>query len=174
VIKQFHFNIYLRYYMLTYFDLTFFSVMKIVEGNDSTHMRRLATLSSYVIICVNLSVPLFLSAMLCWRYKVLKIKEAKQSFSTLVLKLDKSSWFSILPPIFFFFRRCFTAIMLSFPLENPFVFIQYMCLVFLSNVWSIYLINFRPYKSRLYSNYMATNESFYSLITMYTLIFTDS
>jgi len=35
-LQQFHFNIYIRYYMLCYFDLTFFSVMKIVEGNNST------------------------------------------------------------------------------------------------------------------------------------------
>mmetsp|Transcript_12360 Transcript_12360/g.19210 ORF Transcript_12360/g.19210 Transcript_12360/m.19210 type:complete len:111 (-) Transcript_12360:692-1024(-) len=49
-----------------------------------------------------------------------------------------------------------------------------MCVVFLSNLWSVFLINYRPYKSKMYSNYMAINESFYSLITMYTLIFTDS
>ena len=35
-LAQFKFNAYIRYYMLCYFDLTFFSVMKLVEGNDST------------------------------------------------------------------------------------------------------------------------------------------
>lgn len=36
VLKQFRFNVYIRFYMLTYFDLTFFAVMKYVEGNTST------------------------------------------------------------------------------------------------------------------------------------------
>lgn len=36
ILAQFKFNAYIRYYMLVYFDLTFFSVMKLVEGNEST------------------------------------------------------------------------------------------------------------------------------------------
>lgn len=39
MLSQFKFNAYIRYYMLAYFDLTFFSVMKLVEGNDSTPAR---------------------------------------------------------------------------------------------------------------------------------------
>lgn len=35
-LAQYKFNAYIRYYMLCYFDLTFFSVMKLVDGNDST------------------------------------------------------------------------------------------------------------------------------------------
>lgn len=35
-LAQFKFNVYIRYYMLCYFDLTFFSTMKLIEGNDST------------------------------------------------------------------------------------------------------------------------------------------
>lgn len=42
-LSQFKYNAYIRYYMLCYFDLTFFSTMKIVEGNDSTEIRRIAT-----------------------------------------------------------------------------------------------------------------------------------
>lgn len=33
-LTQFKFNVYIRYYMLVYFDTTFFSVMKILEGNN--------------------------------------------------------------------------------------------------------------------------------------------
>jgi len=36
---QFKFNAYIRLYMLAYFDLTFFSIMKIIEGNNETAMR---------------------------------------------------------------------------------------------------------------------------------------
>jgi uncharacterized membrane protein len=39
VLKQFRFNAYIRFYMLSYFDLTFFAVMKYVEGNTSTRLR---------------------------------------------------------------------------------------------------------------------------------------
>lgn len=35
-LKQFRFNVYIRFYMLAFFDLTFFSAMKIWEGNNST------------------------------------------------------------------------------------------------------------------------------------------
>mmetsp|Transcript_12360 Transcript_12360/g.19211 ORF Transcript_12360/g.19211 Transcript_12360/m.19211 type:complete len:110 (-) Transcript_12360:1028-1357(-) len=109
--------------MLAYFDLTFFSIMKIVEGNDSTQMRKIATTASFVIFSLSIVVPVFLCCVICWRYKVLTIKDAKASFSTLVLKLDKKSRWRLLVPLFFFFRRLFTAVMLSFPLENPFVFV---------------------------------------------------
>lgn len=33
LIAQFRYNVYIRFYMLSYFDLTFFAVMKYVEGN---------------------------------------------------------------------------------------------------------------------------------------------
>ena len=36
LLRQFKFNVYIRLYMLTYFDLTFFAIMKLVEGNQST------------------------------------------------------------------------------------------------------------------------------------------
>ena len=37
---QFKFNCYIRYYMLVYFDTTFFAVMKIMEGNNSTKVLK--------------------------------------------------------------------------------------------------------------------------------------
>jgi len=39
ILKQFRFNAYIRFYMLAYFDLTFFAVMKYVEGNTTTKLR---------------------------------------------------------------------------------------------------------------------------------------
>jgi ABC-type phosphate/phosphonate transport system permease subunit len=33
LLSQFRYNVYIRFYMLSYFDLTFFSVMKYVEGD---------------------------------------------------------------------------------------------------------------------------------------------
>jgi uncharacterized membrane protein len=33
ILSQFRYNVYIRFYMLSYFDLTFFAVMKYVEGD---------------------------------------------------------------------------------------------------------------------------------------------
>ena len=75
--------------MLCYFDLTFFSTMKLVEGNDSTQMRKIATMASYIIFTLSVVVPVFLMSIVCKRFEVMKIKQAKQSFNTIVLKIDK-------------------------------------------------------------------------------------
>lgn len=73
-LSQFRFNAYIRLYMLMYFDLTFFSVMKLVESNDSTPNRRMATIASYVIITMSFVVPFFLMTIVCKRFEVMKIK----------------------------------------------------------------------------------------------------
>lgn len=77
--------------MLAYFDLTFFSVMKLVEGNDSTQARKIATMASYIIFTLSIIVPTFLMFIVCKRFEVMKIKAAKATFNTLVLKIDKQS-----------------------------------------------------------------------------------
>jgi hypothetical protein len=73
-LSQFRFNAYIRLYMLMYFDLTFFSVMNLVEANDSTPNRRMATIASYVILTLSFVVPFFLMSIVCKRYEVMKIK----------------------------------------------------------------------------------------------------
>jgi len=75
--------------MLTYFDLTFFSVMKIVEGKQHTEMRKIATIASYIILVLSAVVPFFLMFIVCRRFEVMKIKHAKASFNTVILKIDK-------------------------------------------------------------------------------------
>lgn len=73
-LSQFRFNAYIRLYMLMYFDLTFFAVMKLVENNDSTSSRRMATIASYIIITLSFVVPFFLMSVVCKRFEVMKIK----------------------------------------------------------------------------------------------------
>ena len=75
--------------MLTFFDLVFFSIMKIREGRDDTQGRKMATLVSYVIFVLSVIIPVFLMTVVCRRFEVLKIKEAKAPFNTLLLKIDK-------------------------------------------------------------------------------------
>jgi len=74
---QFKFNVYIRFYMMVYFDLTFFSVMKIVQGENTTTARKAALLVSYVIFVINIVMPVFLITIVFRRFEILKIKEAK-------------------------------------------------------------------------------------------------
>lgn len=110
---QFKFNVYIRYYMLVYFDTTFFSIMKIFEGNNSTPARKTALLFSYVVFVINIVLPVVLISTIYRRFDILKIKDAKQSFNTLLLRLDKNSKIRIIVPAYFFIRRCLTACLLT-------------------------------------------------------------
>lgn len=71
--------------MLIYFDSTFFGVMKILEGNNTTTARKLALVLSYVLFVINIVMPVFLITIIYRRFEILKIKEAKQSFNSLLL-----------------------------------------------------------------------------------------
>jgi hypothetical protein len=91
-IGQFKFNMYIRYYMLCFFDLTFFSIRKLVdasEGNDTSKERKMATLASYVVFTLGLVIPVFFISVVCIRQPLMRIKGAKDAFNTLVCKIDK-------------------------------------------------------------------------------------
>jgi len=120
---QFKFNIYVRFYMMVYFDLTFFSVMKIIEGDNTTTARKAALLISYVIFVFNIVMPVFLITIVFRRFEILKIKEAKQSFNTLLLKIDKQAKIRVGNAAYFFLRRIITAILLTLPITSTFIFL---------------------------------------------------
>ena len=115
---QFKFNAYLRLFMLVYFDLTFFAVMKIIEGNNNTSFRKIALIFSYVFFVISIVAPVFLVTLLVRRFDVMKIKEAKRSFNSLVLKIDKDNIWRIINVGFFFGRRLLTAMLLTLPIDN--------------------------------------------------------
>jgi len=143
--RQFKFNAYIRYYMMIYFDSTFFSVMKITEGNNSTTPRKMALLLSYVLLFVNIWAPFFLVAAIFRRFEILKIKEAKQSFNTMITQIDKASRARIGNPAYFFFRRLFTAILLTLPIDNTFIFLQYVFILMSSHAYILYMVALKPY-----------------------------
>jgi len=60
--------------MLSYFDLTFFAVMKYIEGDTSTSLRKAAEVVSYIIMTLSAVVPLFIMTVVCRRFEVMKIK----------------------------------------------------------------------------------------------------
>jgi len=173
-LKQFRFNAYIRFYMLTYFDLTFFAVMKYVEGNTSTDLRKYAEVVSYVIITLSVVLPLFIMTIVCRRYEVMKIKQAKESFNTVVLKIDKQSRWRLIVPGYFFFRRLLTACLLSMPIDNTFIFLQYVFILMSSHAYVLYLVAIKPYQSPLLNNYVLSNETFYSALIIAIFIFSDA
>lgn len=109
--------------MLTFFDLVFFSVMKIREGRDDTSGRKFATLVSYIIFVLSIVMPLFLMTVVCKRFPLLEIKDEKAAFNTLILKLDKQRRTRLAVPGIFFFRRVLTAVLLAMPIDNTLIFL---------------------------------------------------
>ena len=63
--------------MLSYYDLTFFSVMKLTEGSAHTPARKLANMVSYGIIVFSILLPFFFSVLICKRQPYMKVKEVK-------------------------------------------------------------------------------------------------
>ena len=120
---QFRFNVYIRFYMLAYFDTTFFSLMKILDDNNSTTARKAALLVSYVLFVLALIIPVFLIAHITRKFEILSLKEAKQSFNTLLLKIDKGSRWRVMNPAYFFARRLLTSMLLTLPIDNTFIFL---------------------------------------------------
>lgn len=57
--------------MLAYFDLTFFSIMKILDGNNGTAMRKVALFFSYAFFVISIVAPVFFVALLLRRFGVL-------------------------------------------------------------------------------------------------------
>jgi hypothetical protein len=176
-LAQFKFNAYIRYYMICYFDLTFFAIMKLVdasEGNDTTPGRRGATIASYVIFTLSMVVPVFLVSVVCFRFDVMRIKQAKAAWNTLVLKVDKQSRWRLVVPFYFFFRRIITACLLAIPIENTFIFLQYVFVLMSSHSYVLYLVAVKPYQTTLFNNYVLANETFYSALIIAIFIFSDA
>lgn len=160
--------------MLVYFDLTFFSVMKIIEGDNSTTLRKMAVLLSYVLFVVSIVLPVFLISVIFRRFPVLKLKEAKKSFNTLLLKIDKASKWRVINPAYFFARRLLTALLLTLPIENTFIFLQYVFILMSSHAYILYIVACKPYQTPGYNSYVLANETFYSALIIAIFIFSDA
>lgn len=171
---QFKFNAYIRYYMLVYFDTTFFSVMKIMDPNNDTTARKAALLLSYVLFVVNIVLPVFLIAHINRRFDILAMKEAKQSFNSLLLKIDKASRWRIMNPAYFFARRLLTAMLLTLPIENTFIFLQYVFILMSSHAYILYMVAVKPFQTPGINSYVLASETFYSALIIAIFIFSDA
>jgi len=173
-LSQFKFNAYIRFYMLTYFDFTFFSIMKILDGKNSTTVRKVATFFSYAFFVTSIIVPLFFLALLLRKAPVLKEKNGKERFNTLITKIDKLSKWRIFQPILFFFRRAATAGLLCLPINNQYIFLQYIFVLVTSHIYILYLVASKPYQTPIFNAYMLANETFYSALIILIFIFSDA
>jgi hypothetical protein len=171
---QFKANAYIRAYMLCYFDATFFSLMKIMEDDNGTSLRKALLLISYVVFIISVILPVFLITLIFRRFEILKIREAKQSFNTLLLKIDKSSKWRIINPAYFFSRRLLTAILLTLPIDNTFIFLQYVFILMSSHAYILYMVAFKPFQSAGINSYVLANETFYSALIIAIFIFSDA
>ena len=63
-------------------------------------------------------VPVVVMIYLCARFKELSDKKSRESFDTLLHRVDKSSRLRVFMPTFFFFRRFFTAVVLVFKADH--------------------------------------------------------
>ena len=109
--------------MLAYFDLTFFSIMKIIDSNNSTTQRKMALFMSYAFFVISVVAPVFFIFLLLRRFRVLPEKEGKRKFNSLVLKIDKGSRWRVIHVGFFFGRRLLTAMLLTLPIDNQYIFL---------------------------------------------------
>jgi len=171
---QFKFNAYIRYYMIVYFDTTFFSVMKIMDPNNDTVLRKAALLLSYVLFVVNIVLPVFLIAHINRRFDILAMKEAKQSFNSLLLKIDKASRWRIMNPAYFFARRLLTALLLTLPIDNTFIFLQYVFILMSSHSYILYMVAVKPFQTPGINSYVLASETFYSALIIAIFIFSDA
>ena len=77
--------------MVSYFTLCIFSCIKLMEPreNDANDTRRTLSIFAYVIFTLCILLPLIFTTVIFSRFDLMKIKEAKASFNTLIVKIDK-------------------------------------------------------------------------------------
>lgn len=173
-LAQFKFNVYIRLFMLVYFSFTFFSVMKIQDDNNETQMRKIALFCSYIFFVISIVAPVFFIIVLLKKFELLKIKEAKKAFNTLVLKIDKGSKWRVIHVAFFFGRRLLTAILLTLPITSQFIFLQYVFILVSSHAYILYMVATKPFQTPIINSYILANETFYSALIILIFIFSDA
>jgi len=173
-LSQFRFNAYLRFFMLTYFDFTFFSVMKIQDKNNSSSIRKVALFFSYIFFVVSIVAPVFFVALILKRFELFKNKEAKKNYNSLVLKIDKNNKWRVIHVAFFFGRRLITAILLTLPITSQFIFLQYVFILVTSHAYILYMVATKPFQTPVMNSYILANETFYSALIILIFIFSDA
>lgn len=91
-----------------------------------------------------------------------------------MLKVDKQSRWRLVVTFYYFFRRIVTAVLLAIPINNTFIFLQYVFVLMSSHSYVLYLVAVKPYQTTLINNYVLANETFYSALIIAIFIFSDA
>lgn len=133
--------------MISYFTLCIFASIKIMEPreNDINDTRRALTISAYIVFTLVILLPLIFMTVICSRFDLMKIKEAKASFNTLIVKIDKQSRYRLMIPFFYFLRRLSIALLIAIPIDFPYIFLQYVLTLMITHLYVLYLVSYKPY-----------------------------
>jgi hypothetical protein len=74
----------------------------------------------------------------------------------------------------FFGRRIVTAGLLCLPINNQYIFLQYIFILVTSHIYILYLVASKPYQTPIFNAYMLANETFYSALIILIFIFSDA
>jgi len=77
-------------------------------------------------------------------------------------------------PAYFFARRLLTAMLLTLPIENTFIFLQYVFILMSSHAYILYMVACKPYQTPALNSYVLANETFYSALIIAIFIFSDA
>lgn len=77
-------------------------------------------------------------------------------------------------PAYFFLRRLITAVLLTLPIDNTFIFLQYVFILMTSHAYILYLVAVKPYQTIGINSYVLANETFYSALIIAIFIFSDA
>lgn len=143
LLGQFRYNIYIRFLMLSYFDIVFISGVMIADNESALHW---SSLLAYLILSTMMIIPLFVTIFLCTKFDNLKSKSDKEKFNTLLLKVDKEDRYRIFMPSFYFFRRFATALVLILGAnEIADAYHQFLVLIVFSAILLFYLAKTEPF-----------------------------
>jgi len=64
--------------------------------------------------------------------------------------------------------------LLCLPINNQYIFLQYIFILVTSHIYILYLVAAKPYQTPVFNAYMLANETFYSALIILIFIFSDA
>lgn len=133
--------------MLCYFSVCFFTMRVMMSNKFDTQGEKALLFISYVFFVVNVTIPVVFTTIIQRWFSILKPMLAKPTYQAVLYKVDKKSRWRVLNPTFFFARRMFTAILITLPGHNSFIFLQYVFILMTSFAYILYLVAVMPYQT---------------------------
>ena len=170
---QYRWNIYIRFLMMAYIDLVIIAGVVLFDSDDD--VLSFPGIIALLVISFTFFMPLLVLFYLCSKFDQLQNKESKQSFNTLLLKVDKEDRWRIFLPCFYFFRRFMTAVVLVLGSSGKApAYAQFAVIIMLSAILMFYLAKEEPYVTRRMNIYVFCMEFFYFMLGMFVFAFTDA